>query len=155
MFVDDKPLDSFSRNQSQRRKQVLSKNQAERIADELLEQARASRFGFPDPSGMPVPPLYQCPSMRRLPQGLQSEIVRKARLAAGSSPWFILAVVAWIVAIALVYVFEPVVPGFKSVPSAFMILAPLAPLLFRELLARQAARKIADRIEAWPVPVRM
>jgi len=134
---------------------VLSKAQAERIADELLEQARASRFGFPDPSGMPVPPLYQSRSMQRLPPGLQTEIVRKARLAVGFSPWFILAVVAWIVAIALVYVFEPTVLGFRTVPSAFMILAPLAPLMLRELMVRGAARKIAEQMAPWPVPVRM
>ncbi len=133
----------------------MSKAQAERIADELLEQARASRFGFPDPSGMPVAPLYQCRSMRRLPPGLQTEIVRKARLAVGSSPWFVLAVVAWIVAIALVYVFEPTVLGFRTVPSAFMILAPLAPLMLRELMVRGAARKIAEQMDPWPVPVRM
>ncbi len=134
---------------------MLSKAQAERIADELLEQARASRFGFPDPSGMPVPPLYQSRSMQRLPPGLQTEIVRKARLAVGFSPWFILAVVAWIVAIALVYVFEPTVLGFRTVPSAFMILAPLAPLMLRELMVRGAARKIAEQMDPWPVPVRM
>ncbi|WP_027866707.1 hypothetical protein [Massilia alkalitolerans] len=134
---------------------MLSKAQTERIADELLEQARASRFGFPDPSGMPVAPLYQCRSMRRLPPGLQTEIVRKARLAVGSSPWFVLAVVAWIVAIALVYVFEPTVLGFRTVPSAFMILAPLAPLMLRELMVRGAARKIAEQMDPWPVPVRM
>lgn len=133
----------------------MSKAQAERIADELLEQARASRFGFPDPSGMPVAPLYQCRSMRRLPPGLQTEIVRKARLAVRSSPWFVLAVVAWIVAIALVYVFEPTVLGFRTVPSAFMILAPLAPLMLRELMVRGAARKIAEQMDPWPVPVRM
>lgn len=133
----------------------MSKAQAERIADELLEQARASRFGFPDPSGMPVAPLYQSRSMRRLPPGLQTEIVRKARLAVGSSPWFVLAVVAWIVAIALVYVFEPTVLGFRTVPSAFMILAPLAPLMLRELMVRGAARKIAEQMDPWPVPVRM
>ncbi len=133
----------------------MSKAQTERIADELLEQARASRFGFPDPSGMPVAPLYQCRSMRRLPPGLQTEIVRKARLAVGSSPWFVLAVVAWIVAIALVYVFEPTVLGFRTVPSAFMILAPLAPLMLRELMVRGAARKIAEQMDPWPVPVRM
>ncbi|WP_409265656.1 hypothetical protein [Massilia sp. BHUDP2] len=134
---------------------MLSKAQAERIADELFEQARASRFGFPDPSGMPVAPLYQCRSMRRLPQGLQTEIVRKATLAVGSSAWFVLAVLAWIVAIALVYVFEPTVLGFRTVPSAFMILAPLAPLLLRALLVRRAVREIADRMAPWPVPVRM
>lgn len=134
---------------------MLSQTQANRIADELLEQARASRFGFTDPSGMPVPPLYQCRSMRRLPQGLQSEIVRKATLAVGSSLWFILAAVAWIVALALVYVFEPTVLGIKTVPSPFMILAPLAPLLLRALLVRGAVRKIADRMETWPVPIRM
>lgn len=133
----------------------MSKAQAERIADELLEQARASRFGFPDPSGMPVARLYQCRSMRRLPQGLQTEIVRKATLAVGSSAWFVLAVVAWIVAIALVYVFEPTVLGFRTVPSAFMILAPLAPLMLRELMVRGAARKIAEQMDPWPVPVRM
>lgn len=133
----------------------MSKAQAERIADELLEQARASRFGFPDPSGMPVPPLYQSRSMQRLPPGLQTEIVRKARLAVGFPPWFILAVVAWIVAIALVYVFEPTVLGFRTVPSAFMILAPLAPLMLRELMVRGAARKIAEQMDPWPVPVRM
>ncbi|GEM_PF-2024483 len=134
---------------------MLSKAQAERIADELLEQARASRFGFPDPSGMPVAPLYQSRSMRRLPPGLQTEIVRKARLAVGFSPWFILAVVAWIAAIGLAYVIEPSVLGFQPTRSAFMMLAPLAPLMLRELLVRGAARKIAEQMDPWPVPVRM
>ena len=134
---------------------MLSTSQAKRIADELLAQARASRFGFPDPSGMPVAPLYQCRSLRRFPQGLQAEIVRKATLEVGATPWFILATVAWIAAIVLVYVFEPKVLGFRLVPSAFMILAPLAPLLLRALLVRRAVREIADRMAPWPVPVRM
>jgi len=133
---------------------VLSKAQANRIADELLEQARASRFGFTDPSGAPVAPLYQCRSLGRLPQGLQQEIVRKASQEVGSSPWFLLAVAAWIVALALVYAIEPIVFGVQLVPSAFMIVAPLAPLLLRALLVRRAVKQIADRMEPWPIPVR-
>ena len=104
---------------------------------------------------MPVPPLYQSRSMRRLPPGMQTEIVRKARLAVGFSPWFIMAVVAWIAAIGLAYAFEPTVLDVQPLRSVFMLLAPLAPLLLRELLVRGAARKIAEQIEPWPVPVRM
>ncbi|MFC0254425.1 hypothetical protein [Massilia consociata] len=134
---------------------MLSKAQANRIADELLDQARARRFGFTDPSGIPVPPFYQCRSLRRLPQGLQREIVRKATSEAGWNPWFLLATAAWVAALALVYVFEPTVLGFRLVPSAFMIMAPLAPLLFRALLVRRAVRQIADQMHPWPVPVRL
>lgn len=133
---------------------MLSKAQANRIADELLEQARASRFGFTDPSGMPVPPLYQCRAMRHLPQGLQAEIVRKATLAVGFSPLFILATLAWIVVLALVYALDPTVSGI-GVSTVFLIPAPLAPLLFRALLVRSAVRKVADQVASWPVPVRI
>lgn len=133
---------------------MLSKAQANRIADELLEQARASRFGLTDPSGTPVAPLYQCRSLGRLPQGLQQEIVRKATQEVGSSPVFLLAVAAWIVALALVYAIEPIVFGMRLVPSAFMIVAPLAPLLFRALLVRRAVKQIASRMDPWPIPVR-
>jgi hypothetical protein len=34
--------------------QVMSQAAIDRIADELLEQARASKFGITDPSGVPV-----------------------------------------------------------------------------------------------------
>ncbi len=135
---------------------MSSTTTAHRIADELLEQARTSRFGFTDPAGMPVTPMYQCRDMKRLPQGLQQEIVRRATAETGATPLFVLAVIAWIVALVAVYVVEPTVAGIPVVPSAFLILAPLAPLLFRAVLVRRSVRLIAGRIAAqWPVPVRL
>jgi hypothetical protein len=135
---------------------VLSQAAIDRVTKELLEQVRSSRFGFTDPAGIPVPVLYQSPHLQRLPQGLQLEIVRKATLELGASPLFMLAVLAWIAAIALVYALEPTLLGRPLVPSAFMILAPLAPLLFRALLVRHAVRRIAAQLAAsWPLPARL
>lgn len=135
---------------------MLSTAQAGRLADELLDQARSSKFGITDPSGIPVPPLYQCAELGRLPQGLQAEIVRKTTLQVGTSLLFMLVVAAWIVALALVYALEPTVFGRPLVPTAFLILAPLAPLLLRALLVRRGVRLVARQVAAaWPVPVRL
>jgi hypothetical protein len=133
---------------------VISKAEADRLADELLEQASKSPFGVTDPSGMPVPPLYQCRELGRLPQGVQSEIVRRTTLRVGASPLFILAVVAWIALIALFYAREWTL--FGATPITFLILAPMAPLLLRALLVRRAVRRVARQVAAsWPVPVRL
>ncbi|CAN7210533.1 hypothetical protein [Massilia sp. LjRoot122] len=135
---------------------MLSTATANRIADELLEQARSSRFGFTDPAGIPVAPLYRCRDLERLPQGLQLEIVDRATRETGATPLFIAAVTAWVLALASVYIVQPAVFSARMLPSGLFILAPLAPLLFRALLVRRAVRLIAGRIAAeWPVPVRM
>jgi len=133
---------------------VLSKAEANRLADELLEEASRSPFGVTDPSGMPVPPMYQCRELGQLPQGVQSEIVRKTILRVGASPLFILAVAAWIALIALFYAGEWAL--FGKIPMTFLILAPLAPLLVRALLVRRAVRLVARQVGAsWPVATRL
>ncbi|MGI4842443.1 MAG: hypothetical protein ACRYF7_03930 [Janthinobacterium lividum] len=135
---------------------MLSQTSVRHIADELLEQARSRKFGFTDPSGLPLPPLYQCRELDVLPPGLQQEILRKATLEVGFGPLFLLIVAAWVVAFALVYAMEPTLNGEPLVPRALLMLAPLAPLLFRALLVRRAVRMIAREIgTSWPVPVRM
>jgi hypothetical protein len=137
-------------------KRVLSTAIAHRIADELLEQARSNRFGFTDPAGIPVAPLYRCRDLEGLPQGLQLEIVDRATRETGAAPVFIAAITAWVLAIAAVYVLQPAVLSELMLPYGLFILAPLAPLLFRAVLVRRAVRLIAGRIAAeWPVPVRM
>lgn len=133
---------------------MISTASVRRIANELLDQARLSKFGFTDPSGIPLPPLYRCRELDALPQGLQQEILRKTTLETSASPLFLLAVAGWIVALALVYALESRLGGELLVPTALLILAPLAPFLFRALLVRRAARLVAREVAAqWPLPV--
>ncbi len=136
---------------------MLSKAQADRLADELLDQARNSKFGITDPSGMPVPPLYQCRELGSLPQGLQKEIVRKTTLEVGASRVLVLATIAWGVALVLAFALELSVFGRPLVPYPLLIIAPpLVPLLLRALLVRRAVRLVARQVAAsWPVPVRL
>ena len=123
-----------------------------RIADELLEQARASKFGYTDPSGVPVPSMYQNEDLARLPQGLQSDIVSQATRAVGTSPAFLLIVLGLIVAITLFFGVAPQLLGTALPFPLVLCIAPLAPLL-QVVLVRRAVRSIAARVAAsWPVP---
>lgn len=97
-------------------KRVLSTVTANRIADELLEQARSSRFGFTDPAGIPVAPLYRCRDLERLPQGLQLEIVDRANRETSATPLFIAAITAWVLSIAAVYIVQPAVFSERMLP---------------------------------------
>ena len=135
--------------------QVLSNATINRIADELLDQARTSKFGITDPSGIPVPHLYRCPDLARLPQGIQQEVVDRANREASASPLFLLSVLVSMLVVALLYFANATGPRHLP-PYAFPVVVPLLPLLVRALLVRRAVRLIAQRMAAqWPVPVRV
>jgi hypothetical protein len=129
---------------------VLSQATVNRIADELLERARASKFGFTDPSGVPVSPLYRCEDLARLPPGLQAEIVSKAIWAVGTSYAFVLLVLGLMAGMVFLHVEAPVVLGRPLPFTAMLVAIPFAPLL-QVALVRRAVRRIAERVAAgWP-----
>lgn len=139
---------------------MLSQATIDRIANELLEQARNSKFGFMDPSGMPVTPLYRCRDLQALPQGLQQEIVYRATREAGSNIWFMPlmfgAIAAVIMAFFFLYVLAPAPSGTRVLPFILPAMAPLLPMLFRTVLTRTAVRRIAARVAAsWPIPAHL
>jgi len=132
---------------------MLSKAAISRIAEELLDQARASRVGFTDPSGVPVPPIYRNRDMAVLPPGLQLEIVNKANWAVGTSAAFILLVLALLGMLVLAYALAPLVLGISLPFPAMVLFVPLVPLV-QVGLARWMARRIARLVAVhWPVPV--
>ncbi|MCC2956625.1 hypothetical protein LK542_13480 [Massilia sp. IC2-477] len=125
------------------------------IADELLAQARASKFGYTDPSGVPVPSMYQCADLARLPNGLQSDIVSAASRAVGTSPAFLLSVLGLVIAIILIFGAARQLAGTALPYSLMLCIAPLAPLL-QVMLVRHAVRRIAARVAAsWPAAARV
>ncbi len=134
---------------------MLSKATVDRIAEELLDEARASPFGVTDPSGVAVPHLYRCPDMASLPQGLQQEVVRKANQEVSSSAAFLFSLLLWLVALFLMYALGPDAPRERMLPYLFPVLVPVIPLLVRALIVRRAVKDIAGAMAAaWPVPVR-
>ncbi|VXC55604.1 hypothetical protein [Massilia sp. 9I] len=134
---------------------MVSTTRLDRIADDLLDEARASAFGYTDPSGVPVAPMYRCEDMDRLPQGLQSDIVRKASWAVGSSRAYLLAALGCIAVALLAFVLADMVLGASlPYPMIFMVVVWI-PLL-QLVLVRRAVRRIAARVAAgWPVATRI
>lgn len=137
---------------------MLSQAAVDRIADELLEQARARKFGFTDPSGMPVPLLYRCRQLQALPQGLQQEIVDRAARETASHLWFVPIMFGTIavVIMAAVFLYVLALPGTRTLPFIFPAVTALLPFLFRAVMTGVAVRRIAAQVAtSWPVPVHL
>jgi hypothetical protein len=136
--------------------QVMSQAAIDSIADELLAQARASKFGITDPSGVPVAHLYRCPDMARLPQGLQQQIVEKANQKVSANPWLILLFLSWLVTLVLMNAVDPTLASERLLRYTFPVLVPVLPLLLRAVMVRQAVKRIARQVAAsWPVAIRL
>lgn len=125
-----------------------------RIADELLYQARTSPFGFTDPSGVPVSSMYRCDDLERLPPGLQQEIVHRATRAVSGSLSVISTVLTSLASLIVIMLLADVAFG-KPLPYPLILsLVPLVPLL-QVAMTRQAVRRIAAEVAAsWPVAAR-
>ena len=129
---------------------MLSKDQANCVAEELLAQARSSKFGFIDPAGIPAPPAYQCRELRALPQGLQHEVVRQARHSVGTNQTFVLIFLVWMAGCAALWVFGQTLmrPPFSPIPVLFLSL--MLPFAVRLFLVRRAVKLIASELsQSW------
>jgi hypothetical protein len=125
---------------------MLTKEQADRIADDLLAQARTRKFGFTDPAGVPVSPVYQCRDLRSLPDGLQLEVVLQATKEVATGPLFLVLMLVWLLVLCALWLF---VPRLIATPAAIVPLIScswLVPLAVRTVLIRRTVRLVAARL---------
>jgi hypothetical protein len=77
--------------------QVISKDEAERVGDAIVEQARLVTLSRRKRSRVRIPLLCRCTELNSLPPSLQADVVVQAGLEVMRSWRFILAVLAWVV----------------------------------------------------------
>ena len=129
---------------------MLSKDQANRVAEELLAQSRSSKFGFMDPAGIPAPPAYQCRELRALPQRLQHEVVRQAIREVGTNRTFLLIFLAWMTGCAVLWFFGQTLVRPPQGPIPALFLSLILPFAVRLFLVRRAVKLIALELsQSW------
>lgn len=135
---------------------MLATATIDRIADDLLHQARTSLFGFTDPSGVPVALVYRCKELARLPRGMQQEIVRRAtkafyRCPAGLLLMFLGMAALFALWLAGIGLFDSGL-GLAWLIGGLVVLPSLLAMLPISLVVRPAVRRIAARVCAsWPL----
>jgi hypothetical protein len=127
---------------------MLSKEQANIIADGLLDGARAGRPRFYRPAGTPVHWLYRCRALRSVPEALQPEVVRQAKKETVFNPWFDILVLACLAAPWVLWATRPAVFRKSGFGMAFLALLPLVILIVQTLLVRRAINMIATQLGA-------
>jgi hypothetical protein len=76
---------------------VISKDQADRVGDAIVEQARLVTASRRQRSPARIPLLCRCPELNSLPRSLQMDVVVQAGREIVRSWRFILAVLGWMV----------------------------------------------------------
>ena len=120
---------------------MLSKDQANAIADDVLSQAQSSRLEGRKAMVRAVPLLYRCRELSALEPWQRAEVVKQATKAAGNN--FLLIIVlltgfATLVGLFQIYKFGPMAP--------FIIAFCFAALLLRALTVRREIRNIAAQL---------
>lgn len=77
--------------------QMISKDQAERVGDAIVEEARLVTLSRRKRSRIRIPLLCRCPELNSLPPSLQADVVVQAGLEVMRSWRFILAELVWVV----------------------------------------------------------
>jgi hypothetical protein len=75
---------------------VLPKDQADRVGEAIVEQARLATLSRRRQSHVRIPLLCRCPELGSLPRPLQEELVGQATHEIGRSWSFILAALVWV-----------------------------------------------------------
>jgi hypothetical protein len=125
---------------------VLSKKQANIIADALLDEARAARPRIYRPAGTPVHWLYRCRALRSVPDALQPEVVRQAKKEIATNPWFLAAMLVWVMALAALWMTRPAFLVKAGLSAQVVTLSWLVPLLLQRVFVRRAIKTIATRL---------
>jgi hypothetical protein len=121
---------------------MLSKEEANAIADTLLDEARAARPRRSEP----VPLLYRCRALRALPNELQSEVVREARKKVATNGWFLGAMLLWFAALAALLITRHGFLDTSGFAPMVTTLCWLVPLTVQGALVRRNATSIATRL---------
>jgi hypothetical protein len=131
-----------------RKDPMLSKEQANIIADGLLDNARAARPRFHRAAGMPVHWLYRCRALRSVPEALQAEVVRQAKKETVFNPWFAILVVICIAAPWVSWTVRAAVFGKSGFGIPILALLPPMLSIVQILLVRRAIDMIATQLGA-------
>jgi hypothetical protein len=121
---------------------MLSKEQANAIADALLDEARAARPRRP----AQVPLLYRSRALRSLPNDLQSEVVREAKKEVATNPWFLGAMLVWFAVLVALWIVKPGFPGKSGSVPMMTTLCWLVPLTVQRALVNRNAALIVARL---------
>lgn len=124
---------------------MLSRDDANRIAEQILHQAHATRQGGHTLAPRRVPILYRSPALDALPRSVQAELLQAARQAALRSWPFIVTTFLWLALIVGAWI--GTVSHHKTVHliAPFLVWSWLAPLLVRGLVARHRVRLLATQ----------
>ena len=121
---------------------MLSKEEANAIADALLDEARAAR---PDRPAQP-PLLYRSRALRSLPDELQAEVVREATKEVAKNLWFHVAMLVWFAVLVALWITKHGVLGKSGFVPVLTTLCWVVPLAVQRVLVNRNATLIAARL---------
>lgn len=132
---------------------LLSKDQAGVIADEILGQARQARHDKHRMAPSSVAIVYRCRALLALPGWMQMEVVRQATQAVARSPVFFSMSLASALAFVMLFMHKPESPIRAGLVGLSIMVFGLFPMLLRVLLVRRHVRIVAGELQAWaPFP---
>lgn len=131
---------------------MLSRDQADRIAEKTLQDARSATPNRRPPARTHIPFLYRSAAMVALPPPIQAEVLRTARRDALRSAPFLIALFAWLALVAVVWmsVISPNRHSNWSIP--FTVPIYLLPCLVQCLVTRIRVREMATQLHALALP---
>ena len=117
-------------------------DQAHRVADALLQQARESRATVLEAKAKPVPYCFRVRALAGHSRAAQAALVEAAGKTVGRDPVFLLAAVAWLGATYGAW------QGFGSssavAAAAFFVAMPAGVTAIRTVFMRRALRSLAQ-----------
>lgn len=130
---------------------MLPKDQAERIGEVIIEQARLATLSRRRRLFVRIPLLCRCPELDSLPRSLQAHLVGQARQEIWRSWRFILAVLA-LVAVCTYALWTLTMSGHRTSDLVlFFVIVNWAVLqLLRSLFLRARVRALAVRLRSRP-----
>lgn len=121
----------------------MSRDEADRIADQILHQAKLANRGHRTPVHTSIPLLCRCRELRALPQRVQLEVIREARHEVTRNPVYVLLGLAWIVLIVALWIFVVAPLRRASLITPLIGISWINPFLVREWLLRRRVQMIA------------
>lgn len=126
----------------------LSKAQAERIADDVLQLARTAENRPYTHRLRRLPKLCRCRELDALPPWAQAEVLRRADREVFRSPGFIIGMLAWIAGLVALWMLAPGTHGKSGLLLPIILAGATVPRLLRTWLLRPRVRKIAMDVQA-------
>lgn len=122
---------------------MISKDQANSIADQLLDQQRAEMQHTRNVAASRVPYFYRCKELRQLEPWQRAEVIREARRSFRDDWWSFASMVAWGLMFGTFWFF--LVPVAIRISFLFWgeLMFILPPILLRISLLRLHVRYLA------------